>query len=205
MPKPTGFISEHTAEYFLIQSLMNAFADRNIEAIPIYFWLTREGSRLGIASGCDRRVQVVAIFPRRPNVETPSCDSILVKFNRELFEAYRIGGELGLPVFAGTPVVAKLFDLHEHTPCAWFSFRNLTEVGGNSYCEVSVEEPISIITSGDSIEAISVDNLIDQVLDESNLCGWATWVQLLTDFKRRRRRNIRPWVQYQPFYFVISS
>jgi len=118
--KETSFMSEHTAEYALVPDLIDKFSGRFPNITPVYFWGTREGSRVGHESVSGRVSRVVAVFARRPKVLHPGDKSILVKINDILFAAARAGEEVGIPVLAGVPLVNNLVDFSLEVPCSWF-------------------------------------------------------------------------------------
>ena len=111
MEKPIGFMSEHTAEFYLVPALLRASSTHGVQAFPFYFWSTREGNRVGVESGIGQGLRIAAIYPRRPKVRHAGDDRVLIKFNHSLFVAAREGEALGLPVLAGVPLVSSLFDL----------------------------------------------------------------------------------------------
>ncbi|NQT93803.1 MAG: hypothetical protein HQ559_13675 [Lentisphaerae bacterium] len=117
---PTSFMSEHTAEYALVPDLVAQLAERFPTIIPLYFWATREGSRVGRESLIDAPVRVVAAFARRPKVFDPGDERILVKINDVLFAAAQAGEQVGIPVLAGVPLVNSLVEFSTGVRCAWF-------------------------------------------------------------------------------------
>lgn len=199
-------MSEHTAEYFLAQSLMSGFADRNIQAIPLYHWSTREGSRVGIESGLGVEVRVAAIFPRRPKVSTPADTDILIKFNYSLFEAKEIGSRVGLPVFAGAPLVSSLFGLSVKTECAWFEFHKSPSTDEDAFCNIDLSASPPTFYPDPGIVALSRDNLLDKAMSESTPRVWQEWVDVLKDFKHQFNVTGGHFIfggQYKPMYVVM--
>lgn len=127
----TSFMSEHTAEYALVPDLITKLADRCSTIVPVYFWGRREGSRAGRESVCRSPVRVVAAFARRPKVARPGSDSILVKFNNVLFAAAHAGAEVGVPVFAGVPLVTDLVFYSIGVRCSWFHVTSASKWSGD--------------------------------------------------------------------------
>src|SRR4051794_21550156 len=96
MNKPVGFCSEHSVEYLLVPRLVASCRAKGNDAIALFYWLRREGSAAARWSMPDRRVQVAAIFARRPKlVGIPHA--VEIKFNQELFEYASVGQDLGIP------------------------------------------------------------------------------------------------------------
>lgn len=125
--KNISFMSEHTAEYALVPDLAAKLADHFPRIAPIYFWRTREGSRVGRESGRGRTVRVAAAFARRPKVTHPKSNSILVKVNDIIFSAAHAGSEVGIAVFAGVPLVSDLADFSVGVQCSWFHVISASE------------------------------------------------------------------------------
>ena len=64
--QPVSFMSEHTVEYALVPKMIGILAPQFPRVIPIYFWATREGSRISRLCDVSGKVRVIAVFPRRP-------------------------------------------------------------------------------------------------------------------------------------------
>lgn len=145
--KEISFMSEHTAEYALVPDLIAKLADRFPRVVPTYYWGTREGSRVGRESFDGRAVRVAAAFARRPKVTHPGCDSILMKVNDVLFATAHAGSEVGVPVFAGVPLVNNLVDFSVGVRCAWFHVTSTSDWSDDREfrlsltCELLVPEP----------------------------------------------------------------
>lgn len=118
--RAVGFISEHTAEYVLVPALTRILAASFSRVVPIYFWSTREGSNLGRRCMSSQPIRLVAVYARRPKIEELGQNHILVKLNAELFEYARVAKPLGIPVFAGVPLVSSLAELTLKSQCSWF-------------------------------------------------------------------------------------
>ena len=58
MPHPTSFISEHTAEYYLLADLMPVLSKLFKTLIPFYFWSGREGSNISLECSEGAKYQV---------------------------------------------------------------------------------------------------------------------------------------------------
>lgn len=127
--KAISFMSEHTAEYALVPHLVAQLEGSFRTIIPLYYWATREGSRVGRDSLIEVPVRVVAVFARRPKVFCPGDEKILVKINDTLFAAAQAGGQVGIPVLAGVPLVNSLAHFSTGVPCSWFHIGNAPPSG----------------------------------------------------------------------------
>ena len=94
-------------------------------AIPIFYWATREGSRIGRESAPHRCLKVIAIFARRPKVIVPNDDVIVAKLNKELFAYSAEAAMTGIPTLAGIPLVASLDQMTINCRTVWFRMDGL--------------------------------------------------------------------------------
>ncbi|MBN1290392.1 MAG: hypothetical protein JXB48_01010 [Candidatus Latescibacteria bacterium] len=75
---------------------------------------------MGYESINKHTVRVIAAFAMRPKVVDPGDKKITVKINDTLFAAAQVGGEFGIPVLAGVPLVNSLTLFSVGVPCDWF-------------------------------------------------------------------------------------
>ena len=116
-----GFLSEHTAEFVLVPRLKSILVARFGVVTPVYFWKTREGSSLSNLIHKSELVRVLAMFPRRPKLKSPTEKAIWGKINRELFEYSRASFSAGIPAIAGLPLAHSLPELSENREPIWIS------------------------------------------------------------------------------------
>lgn len=200
-----GFISEHTAEFVIVPDLVHRLRTAYPSVVPIYYWSTREGSRVSLETSAD--VRVVALFPRRPKVSTPNQDDVLVKFNASLFDYATNAADVGIPVLAGVPLVSSLPALVE-CATAWFHIRP----GGpaaDALCRLSLPE-------GKAIEGISSDYLdqfrtseeiVSVVREATRSVSWTEAADNLRHLKRQSAgERVYPWASgYQPMHAVLLN
>lgn len=89
----------------------------------MYFWATREGSRVAQERHASQRFRVLVVFARRPKVLDGS--NMLGKINRELFEFADRAVAYGLPSVAAFPAVGDLFELGRNFQTYWFPLAGL--------------------------------------------------------------------------------
>ena len=201
-------MNEQTAGYFLAQALLKAYSERGARAIPIAYWSNREGGRLGIESGHDIQVQIAAIFPRRPKVLSPNAPTSIVKFNQILFDAKEIGTKIGLPVFAGVPLVTSLFELGSSTTCAWFGLRETRGAFNEAYCSIDLRNPTPLFRPDPEIFHITETELIDQIDRDSKTKDWPTWSNDLSNFKHMlnmRGGHVFFGPPYKPMFILLPQ
>ena len=81
--KFTSFLSERSTEYLLIPKIVNILKKEYKTVIPIYPWLTREGSKISKIIHKDDKFLVLGLYPRRPKIDVDN-NIIYVKINDEL-------------------------------------------------------------------------------------------------------------------------
>lgn len=211
--KPISFTNEHTAEYFLIHNFVELFSRYFVRILPLYFWLNREGcsiSRECCENGSGfEKLRTIAVFARRPKIHQPRQRDIVVKFNREVLNAATVGHSLGVPTFAGVPMVSSITDLFLGVRCAWFDLN-----GGDYQNDISC---VLDIETGRPAHAVASDSA-PPVLDDSGFlniiysdCIARSWAETLDAMKEIRRNSGQEggltsgwrFRGYKPFFLVL--
>jgi len=207
--KPISFISEHTAEYIIVPAMTRVLNKVFEQVIPFYFWSTREGSSVATVEG---DIRLLAVFPRRPKVIVPRQDSIMVKFNKILFETAQIFNEFGIPTFAGVPLVSSLDQLCLETRCAWFYLQTNPSNINDVNCNLRLDNlEISFAESTDKIEGpLSDEQLIHYVSDNSHTMTWEEAILKIKDMRMRYQReqgfsNFWFLGGYKPYYIALKN
>lgn len=200
----SSFISEHTAEFILAPRAVEAFSSHASTVVPIYFWSTREGSRLSRSVAANTRLQMVSIFARRPKVDILGSDKIAVNLNEELFDYTDAASALGIPTLAGIPLVSSLDQLRLTSPCAWFRLRENAGHGVEILLDLHGENSG---TDSDS-HVICSANLGQLAKDAVAAAKCYEWVDAL-DTLRILRRTCGPsgcypyYGGYRPFHLLL--
>lgn len=202
---PTGFISEHSAEYVLVPKACAALRARYRVVVPFFFWATREGGTLSHQIGPRSKVRIVSIFARRPKLLNPGDPRILVRFNEELFRRARASEPSGIPVYAGVPFVHSYEELGNDPICLWFRIAatldpdstNGTvdiEVDGSGECQTPLPSNLRQLQPGD---------LSDDVMESTAGLDWCDALDTLRSI--RRAVNSGPWFfgGYSPFHVLL--
>ena len=116
----TSFISEHSAEFILVPNFIKTLKENYSKIIPIYFWISREGSLISKMCDDNSLIRTISLYPRRPKILNPKQGTIQIKFSKELFDFSIAHEELGIPVMAGVPGVSTILDLTIDSRCFWF-------------------------------------------------------------------------------------
>lgn len=183
-----SFMSEHTAEYILVPNLINSLNPFFSNIFPFYFWQRREGNAMSRWCGEGKFVRIVIVFPRRPKINLPEQNELLVKFNYCLFDVAHIAKQIDIPVFAGVPLVSSLFKLNSNIDCAWFHFNTSDSQSDdvqvtlplncsqnqNAHGESCIDGPLNIKTLVDYINSGSKTRSWDDALDEINSLKYLT-------------------------------
>jgi len=190
-----SFCSEHTVEYVLVPRIVREFAPHYDKVVALYFWATREGNTTSRLCDPHETVRLVSVFPRRPKVATPNDQSVLVKFNAELFtwatESYRFG----IPTFAGVPLVSSLAHLTLESPLAWFHLAP-AHLGDVELTITLDGRVVQVPSQSDSVEGpINLTDVLNRVGRLSRPCSWEEALEHLNQV----RSNARP-ARY--FYFI---
>jgi hypothetical protein len=113
----TSYVSEHTVEYYLVPQFRAILEPQFTLILPFYFWANREGRDASPLPENVQGVRLVAVYARRPKI---SQGRRFLKLNGELFDTAEAFREHGIPVFAGVPDIASLFELATEARFHWF-------------------------------------------------------------------------------------
>jgi hypothetical protein len=205
--KATSFMSENTAAYALVPDIVAHLGKHFPHVIPVYFWSTREGARVGLESMGNQTVRVVGAYARRPKVIHPGDDRILVKINDLLFSAAQKGAEFGIAVFAGVPLVNSLADFSLGVRCSWF------HIPGTSHavtdCEfllpVSEQSPMPTLQHGIS-GALTPAGIVEIAESQCRELHWMEAAEGMRSVKSPEGMHAGPFGGgYRPFFLVIPS
>lgn len=117
----TSFICEHSAEFVLVPFITELFAAHKQKLVPLYFWKTREGSIKSKKCDPGIPIRILSMYARRPKIDYPGQDSILVRINHRLFEHAAYLKENGIQTIIGVPRISSIMDFYVGCPCSWFT------------------------------------------------------------------------------------
>jgi len=86
----TSYISEHSAEYYLVPALKRILDSEFEFVAPVFPWLSREFSKVSSSIHLDDKFHVLVMFPRRPKV-TGNNRQVFVTINEELEDFNSVG------------------------------------------------------------------------------------------------------------------
>lgn len=201
-------MSENTASYALVPDLVANLKEYFPQVIPLYFWSTREGSRVGFESMHHKVVKVIGAYARRPKVIRAGDENILVKLNKRLFASAITGGEYGIPIFAGVPLVNSLGDFSLEVRCSWFHIDSTSQIVKD--CEFSL--PVSGQTSEQAVaEGVSGplthSRIAEIVTSSSSELNWKEASEGMRRVKQPEGIHAQSifWGGYRPFFIIVMS
>lgn len=193
-------MSEHTAEYVLVNDVVRRLAPAFPEAIPIFFWATREGNLTARESMSTLNFQVVTCFGRRPKLHS-LADRILMKVNQQLLDYCRASSAVGIPVLAGLPLVRSLHLLRLTSHCCWFDLTKFLRFDGDSHVEVTLDgTEAAIFDSKRAAQAPLENEEIQTLVGQSPILTWDRAVELFTDIRRGASLSAQAEHGYFPFF-----
>ena len=198
----TSFISEHTAELILVPDILRILQPTYPVITPLYYWATREGGVMSRQSFVNKRVKMLAFYPRRPKVLQPGAGTIQVKFNGLLYHRSSYFYSKGIPVIAGVPLADSLDGLSLQTPCMWFE---LDPGGGENFLEIRLA---ARQISGDAHRVLLPEDIISLIEQKSVVLTWPAALQIIKEMGRYANYENRYWNRmsgdlYKPMYLLL--
>jgi len=204
----TSFLSEHSAEFCLVPSLC-AILEKQWLVTPVYFWSTREGSRLAQECDSGEQITILAMFARRPKMSHAGDQTIQVKINFSLQERTQSLLESGIPVLAGVPLVSSILNFQISSPCVWLRLTPSAGAYEDIYIEIDkrtgnitrskLGEPFCILTPED----------IRLLTQQSRSTVLSEAIQNIKGMGRKHNYGISSrflWFgNYKPVYFLLRK
>lgn len=189
----TSYISERSAEYYLVPALKSILQEKYNHVAPVFPWISREFSKISRQLHKDDTFHILVMFPRRPKINIFGGREIYITINDELVSFNKLGEENGVPVIAGCPRALDIWDLANCQSYAWL------DLAKSVYTEHL--NPVSNMKKkGCLLEKKDILSLVRK----SNIFN-------LEDFKSflREAKEIQPYrmfgSQYKPVYFLIKK
>ena len=198
----TSYLSEHTIEFYLVPRFRQTLAAKFRSTLAFYFWASREGSSASRSVCAPERVRLAAVYPRRPKLRAVRRTPVM-KVNAELFRCAAKFRRVGVPVFAGFPLVKSVFEFSDDVEFLWFALR-----GDETEGDIEVE--MRTITNGQSRTPslqgpLSGQDICRLVTQESEPMPWDRAIEAINHVRRQGADNgLWPlgW-GYKPVYFLV--
>ncbi|MFX3647892.1 MAG: hypothetical protein ACE3K2_28800 [Paenibacillus sp.] len=200
----SSFISERSAEYILIPQFSEQLLLLSKKIIPIYHWVSREGSNLSKESLKNKPIKLVAFFARRPKVSFIDSEQIEVKFNSELFDKTEYLTKHGITVFSGVPLVTKLDDVRLGANCKWFNLQS-TAIKSDEY--VLIDKSGKVLDERTkNIREVTSNGIVEIINNKSAQLAWTTAVDIIRNMNQNLTNNKRWFFAggYKPVYFIVD-
>jgi hypothetical protein len=196
-----SFMSEHTAEFYLVPRFITVLNTRFSSVLPFFFWSTREGNATSRRAFLPDPVRVCALFPRRPKLG--DTGNVLMKVNLELFDLASGLSEAGIPVFAGIPLVSSLVELAQAFECNWYCLT----ASENPCADLEVECDGGVeIRNGTLRGPLRQNEVVEIVEARSQPTTWQDMLQTLRSVRNREvlgRYHFPFGPVYKPVYFTF--
>lgn len=189
----TSYISEHSAEYYLVPVLKKILQEQYRYVAPVFPWISRELSKISRHLHKDDQFHVLVMFPRRPKLNGTNIGEIYVTINWELEAFNKAGERKGVPVIAGCPRAVDIWDLSNCQNYAWL------DISKNNYNEYL--NPISELEqNGYLLEKEAILTLVRN----SSIFNIESFEGFLRDAKETQPNRVFG-SQYKPVYFLIKT
>lgn len=196
MTKLESFISEHTAEFLLVPQMQATLQKSFWSVIPLFVWVTREGSNFARREMAGRKFRVCALFPRRPKIDRDG--KIFLKLNEQVLFAAENLHLIGIPVFAGIPILSHLTDLNVDCECNWYQL--LPGGAGDVTIPITseVDEPYS-----DFLNQIFINELSTNILRDAIIFEYGEAIEHIRFVKTNFSMGMYTSV-YKPIFFFME-
>ena len=198
-----SFMSEHTVELQLVPRFQAVLGPEFSKAIPFFFWSTREGNSESKSKNVNQSLRLCALFPRRPKLGGGS--GILMKVNEEVFAMAFALRRVGIPSFAGIPLVSSIFDFTGEFNCQWFLLTPTDAV----HFDLEVECDTHKVVSNEHLTGPCPDKDICEIVRSSaSVMSWPQAIEAVRSVRNINRQSFGyrfPFgPTYKPIYFALS-
>lgn len=188
----TSYISEHSAEYYLVPALKRILDSEFEFVAPVFPWLSREFSKVSRSIHLDDKFHVLVMFPRRPKI-TENNEQVFVTINVELEDFNSVGNEYGVPIIAGCPNASSLWELASCRDFVWIN------IAAASLCPYLIP-----IGSSNHRSAWLTEKSIINMVKKSTVFNLSSFEIFLRDARESQPETMYGG-QYRPVYFLIKA
>jgi len=197
----SSFISEHTAEYVLVPSLVKILKKRFSTVVPMYPWITREGTNLSKEIHQHDSFNVIGLFCKRPKIHVKDRN-ILFKINNDFLRTQEVSYDVGIPILVGIPLIKNLWQLSEKPNCIWAKLSEEIE----PYYEIPNNDDLSDwLNLPDNGHLFSVDeDLLEYIENNTRLMNLVSFIESVRIIRRTNPSSLFGSGIYKPVYFLIK-
>lgn len=187
----SSYISEHTAEYYLVPALTKILTKKYSYVAPVFPWISREFSRISKKIHQDDKFHILVMFPRRPKLCSEQDNDIYITINPELAEFYNIAEAKKVPVLVGWPLAKNIWELSK----CQYKWSNLSKNIDSQY----LNSTRALEQNGLILDEIDIYNLVEK----SSIFDYLSFHNFISVLKEVR--PYRPYGGfYKPVYFLIK-
>lgn len=199
----SSFFSEHTAEYVLIPRLTNILKQQFEVVIPIFPWLTREGSNLSKTIHRNDKFKVIGLYPRRPKINLTD-HRILIKINSEFLAGANEASRINIPMIAGCPLARNLWELNEYTKCVWIQLTEKTKHFYNVEYSDKTPSGYKILQNDEVLK--NDDEILNFINNGSKKLDFECLIQAFKTIKEHSPTvYFMGFGSYKPVYFLLRE
>lgn len=115
----TGFSSERTSEYMILNDLYNKVQSNCRLFYPFYYHKRRDDTRISLMND-PGDLQIVACFARRPKTDLVLSNKTTISFRQSIFEQVNFLEKFNISVIAGSPLGTGIKSIGFGSKCQWF-------------------------------------------------------------------------------------
>lgn len=194
MNKHLSFISEHTAEYALIENIKKKLKAQFKYVIPVFPWATREGCTLSRLIHSGDEFLVFGFYPRRPKIFIGQTE-ISFTINNELIEAAIIAAEFNIPMFAGFPIARNLWEL-DSPKCLWLKLTN-------KCVPIYQFENTAFFSKDGRRDIFTTNEILKEINDNAKVHNLSSFIEATRIIKQNRSNRFFVFGGYKPIYFLL--
>lgn len=177
---------EQTASFALMTHLCSVISKVSDNITPLWFWRTREGSRLSELCDDSRKLRVIGFYPRRPKVSSVSDSQLLVKINAHVINAFKRAAACKILLLIGVPLVVSILDYRLSSPCAWYRPTNIGNYDKDYFFRLDL---VGAVVDSDPADMpfkgpINDHVLLDLVTSGSELRTWTEIIECMRQITR---------------------
>lgn len=206
----SSFINEHTVEYYLVPRICKALSSSKYQAVPFYYWKTRESANMSKLSDQGNMARLIVVYARRPKVDSPGQKEIIVKINHSLFLTSLEFKKYDVPVFAGVPLASSIMELSLDLPCSWFHLNSEQIPDDDLIFSISNKRKSLSDEIVSYVKNIDENNLFEFIINRSTTNTWMEWIEIINEVSWKIQEEndfFNPFFQwlgiYKPFYIAL--
>lgn len=173
----TGFSSEKSAEYIILNDLYRKFEKHFAFFYPIYFHKNRDNTALSKKDNT-QGLRLICLFSRRPKTNCIGSRKIYINFRDHMFFQSEFLYEHGISTIIASPIASSIIELGFGATCQWFIGFSHVEAEDNTDDDVFEKE---VECTGNFIFKPANDETLIKILMESQTY---TWKEILEKIER---------------------